>query len=309
MDCNCSRPFELVCEHTETTDESARRWMLGLEGPQEKIRVKWKVATTFLLAIASALTPAVACAQLDTLQTPSLTAGLNSGDDALPDAPQSASQQNSQSNPPAPAAQPAAAAPQENKQTKRILYIVPNFRAVTTGQKLPPQTVKEKFMTAALDSVDYSSLIFVGIQAGIGQASDSYPEFRQGAAGYGRYYWHTFADDTDENLWVEFLLPVALRQDSRYYTLGHGGLPKRFVYSFSRIFITRQDSGHETFNASEIFGAGTAAGISNLYYPSQERTFTKTYQRWITNLTIDGGTFVFKEFWPDLNNKFFHQTD
>ena len=52
------------------------------------------------------------------------------------------------------------------KQTKRILYIVPNFRAVSADQQLPPQTVKDKFTTAALDSVDYSSFIFVAIPAG-----------------------------------------------------------------------------------------------------------------------------------------------
>jgi hypothetical protein len=290
---------------------------LGLTDPQEKIRVKCKATTIFLIAVAFVLTHAVLLAQESTPQEAepfsSLDAGLNDTADTLPNAPGSAPQQGSGSGAPsagAPAsASAAAAAPQVNKQTRRILYIVPNFRAVTTDQKLPPQTVKEKFITATLDSVDYSSLIFVGIQAGIGQANNSFPEFHQGAAGYGRYYWHTFADDTDENLWVEFLLPVALRQDSRYYTLGRGGLPKRFAYSFSRIVITRADNGHETFNASEVFGSGAAAGISNLYYPSQERTFTKTYQRWITNLLIDGGTFVFKEFWPDINNKFFHQTD
>jgi hypothetical protein len=102
-------------------------------------------------------------------------------------------------------------------------------------------------------------------------------------------------------------LPAALHQDSRYCTRGRGGFPKRLAYSFSRIAITRTDSGNEVFNASEIFGAGTAAGMSSLYYPSPERTFTKTYQRWITSVAIDGGTFVFKEFWPDINRKFFHQ--
>ena len=149
--------------------------------------------------------------------------------------------------------------------------------------------------------------IFVAVQSGIAEARNANPEFRQGAAGYGRYYWHTYADYADENLWVEFLLPAALHQDSRYYTLGRGGFPKRLAYSFSRIAITRTDSGHEAFNASEIFGAGAAAGISGVYYPSTERTFTKTYQRLITSLAIDGGTFVFKEFWPDINKKFFHQ--
>jgi len=111
----------------------------------------------------------------------------------------------------------------------------------------------------------------------------------------------------NENLWVEFLLPAALHQDSRYYTLGHGGFAKRLAYSVSRVAITRTDSGRETFNASEIVGAGAAAGISSLYYPSQERTFSKTYQLWFTSIAIDAGSSLFKEFWPDINNKIFHQ--
>jgi hypothetical protein len=193
------------------------------------------------------------------------------------------------------------------KQTKRILYIVPNFRAVSADQQLPPQTVKDKFTTAALDSVDYSSFIFVAIQAGIAEARNSTPEFQQGWPGYGRYYWHTYADYVNENLWVEFLLPAALHQDSRYYTLGHGGFAKRLAYSVSRVAVTRTDSGHETFNASEIVGAGAAAGVSSLYYPSQERTFSKTYQLWFTSIAIDAGSSLFKEFWPDINNKIFHQ--
>jgi hypothetical protein len=230
--------------------------------------------------------------------------------DTLPDAPGIAGQQESQGNstPSGNKSDPTPAkVSQEGKQTKRILYIIPNFRSVSADQQLPPQTVKEKFTTGVLDSVDYSSFIFVAIQSGISQARNATPEFHQGAAGYGRYYWHTYADYVDENLWTESLLPTILHQDSRYYTLGRGGLSKRLTYSFSRVVITRTDSGHETFNASEIFGAGVASGISSAYYPSQERTFTKTYQLWLTNIAIDSGTYVFKEFWPDINNKFFHQ--
>jgi hypothetical protein len=171
---------------------------------------------------------------------------------------------------------------------------------------LPPQSVKEKFKDATDDSFDYSSFIFVGGLAGVGQASNSIPEYHQGAAGYARYYWHTFADQTDENYLVEFAFPVALHQDARYYTLGRGGVLKRTAYSLSRIMITRTDSGHETFNASEIIGAGAAAGISDFYYPEQERTWTKTGQRWLTNVSLDGATFVLREFWPDINSTLFH---
>jgi hypothetical protein len=192
-------------------------------------------------------------------------------------------------------------------QTKRILGIVPNFEAVSVNVKLPRQSAKEKFMDATDDSFDYSSLIFVGGLAGVGQASNSIPEFHQGAAGYARYYWHTFLDQTDENYLVEFAFPVALHQDGRYYTLGRGGVLKRTAYSFSRILITRTDSGNETFNASEIIGAGAASGISDFYYPGQERTWTKTGQRWLTNVSLDGATFVLREFWPDINNALFHK--
>ena len=197
----------------------------------------------------------------------------------------------------------------EGRQTKRILFMIPNFRAVSADQQLPPQSVKEKFKTATLDSVDYSSFIFVGGQAAVAQANSSYPEFGQGARGYGRYYWHTLADAINENYWVEFIVPSVLHQDTRYYTLGKGDFAKRLGYAFTRIVVTRTDEGQETFNFSEILGAGAFSGIANLYYPSQERTVTKTYQRWVTNLAIDGCTFAFKEVWPDINNAVFHQKD
>ncbi len=256
-----------------------------------------------------ALSPALAQQKAGML----LAAGAPLGEvAAIPDAPvPSAVNVGDQSSTPSTSSSSPAntADPDEGRQTKRILWIVPNFRAVSAGAKLPPQTVKEKFKTGALDSFDYSSFIFVGIQAGISQATDAYPAFRQGAAGYGRYYWHTFADQTDENLWVEGIVPMIFRQDTRYYTLGHGGFIKRGVYAVTRTVITRTDSGKETFNVSEIVGAGTAAGISSAYYPTQYRTWTKVGQRWLTNVVLDFGTFAAKEFWPDVNHAIFHQSE
>lgn len=197
---------------------------------------------------------------------------------------------------------------QEAYQTKRILGVIPNFRSVSADQKLPPQSNRDKLLTGVEDSFDYSSFIFAGAQAGVSDATRATPQFGRGATAYGRYYWHTLADQADENLWVESFLPIVTNEDSRYYTLGHGSLPKRALYSLSRAFVTRTDGGKTTFNASEIFGAGAAAGISGLYYPQDDRTFTKTYQRWVTSVSIDSATFLFKEFWPDINRSIFHQS-
>ena len=228
----------------------------------------------------------------------------------LPDAPGYTAQSQAPANA-TPADKVAGTVPPspEGRQTKRILGIVPNFRSVSVDEKLPPDSAKDKFKESSQDAFDYSDFIFVGMLAGVAQAQGSYPEFHSGAAGFARYYWHGLADQVDEDYQVEFVFPTLFRQDSRYYTLGRGGLLKRTGYAFTRVLITRTDAGNETFNSSEIIGAGAASGIADLYYPARERTWTKTGQRWLVNCSLDGATFIFKEFWPDLNNRFFHQKD
>jgi len=190
-------------------------------------------------------------------------------------------------------------------QTKRILGIIPNFRAVSADQKLPPQTVKDKFISTTEDSFDYSAVIVPAAIAGFNQARNATPEFGQGALGYGRYFWHAALDQTSENYFVGFIFPVITREDSRYYTLGHGGFWKRAGYAMSRAVITRNDRGGEEFNISEVVGAGAAAGLSNAYYPSRERSFGNTAQQWGLDVGIDAFTFALKEFWPDVNRKLF----
>jgi hypothetical protein len=196
---------------------------------------------------------------------------------------------------------------QTGKQPKRILWVVPNYRAVSVNAKLPPQTFKQKFWLATQDSFDYSNFIFVGMLSGVSMAEKSQPDFGQGAAGYGRYYWHIFVDTTDGNFMTEAIVPTLTREDPRYYTLGHGGFFKRTGYAITRLVITRTDGGGATFNLSEIVGNGAAAGIANTYYHNQANPWVKTYQRWGTQVGLDGIFNVFKEFWPDLNKAIFHQ--
>ncbi len=191
-------------------------------------------------------------------------------------------------------------------QTKRILGIVPNFRAVSTDEQLPPQSVKEKFVTATEDSFDYSSIFIPLVLTGYDMEIDATPEFHQGAPGFARYFWHNAVDQTSENYMVEFVIPSITREDTRYYTLGRGGFFKRTGYALSRTVVTRSDSGNNVFNASEIVGAGASAGFSSLYYPSRERSLTNTGTEWGLDVAIDAASFVFKEFWPDINHKLFH---
>jgi hypothetical protein len=235
---------------------------------------------------------------LRALSTPSISESATT----LPDAPQAEPAQN-----PTPSSQSAAtASPAVPQQTKRILWVIPNFRSVSADVKLPPTTTHQKFKIALQDSFDYSAFLEVGILAGIGQLQNSQPSFGDGAAGYGQYYWHGFVDNTDGNFMTEFIVPTLTREDPRYYTLGRGGIPHRTVYSVSRLFITRNNQGNPTPNFSEIVGNGAASSISSLYYPADQRGWTKIGQRWVLLVGIDGLSNLVKEFWPDVNAGLFH---
>jgi hypothetical protein len=253
--------------------------------------------TTFPLADQQPQTPASASQQASSPPqdppAPKTTSDANSsnGQNALPDTPKPKVQTQTEEEPP---------------QTKRILWIIPNFKSVTANTHLPPLSFKEKLWTATQDSFDYSGFIWAGIIAGFSMSQKSEPEFGQGASGYGVYYAHSFADNTIENYMVEALVPAVTKEDPRYYTLGHGGFFKRSAYSIGRLFITRTDSGHDTVNLSEIVGAGAAAGIGNAYYPQSNNQWVKTYQRWGSQIIQDGLGNIAKEFWPEVNRALFH---
>jgi hypothetical protein len=185
--------------------------------------------------------------------------------------------------------------------------LMPNFRSISAGAVVPPPSTREKFIISTQDNFDYTSLFFAGLIAGDSMITKSTPEFHQGAAGFARYYWHTVADQSIENYFVEFIIPTINHEDSRYYAMGRegGGFFKRAGYSISRLVVTKNDKGKPMFNYAEILGAGAAAPISSFYYPTKERTAPNILRNWGLDITYDGAALVFHEFWPDISNAVF----
>jgi hypothetical protein len=195
----------------------------------------------------------------------------------------------------------------EGKQTKRMFGVVPNFAAVSADTELPALTVRRKFKLATQDSVDYSSFIWAGMLAGQSMALKSYPEFHNGIAGYGRYYWRAFADQASGSFFTEALVPAITHEDPRYYTLGHGGFFHRAGYALSRVVVTKTDSGGSGFNYAEIVGNGMEAGLANFYYPPEERGLRNTAVNWAAQLEAASLNNIIREFWPDIRQKFLRQ--
>ena len=184
---------------------------------------------------------------------------------------------------------------------------MPNYRAVSAGVIPPPPTPKQAFKVATLNSFDYSSVIFVGITSLIAEGENAHSQLGKGAAGYGRYYWRGFLDKTDGNYLVIFALPTIFHQDERYYAKGEGNILKRGVYASTRILITPDYHGHNSFNLSEVLGRGIAQGISASYYPSKDRTIGALAVKYGFAMGRDALTNTFREFWPDIATHVLHR--
>jgi hypothetical protein len=225
--------------------------------------------------------------------------------------PDAATQSKPQTAVPAPSPDPTPAGQKtdnsEGKQTKRMFWVIPNFAAVSANTKLPPLTVKGKFVLATQDSVDYSSFVWAGMLAGQSMALRSYPELHNGVAGYSRYYWRAFADQASGSFFTEAIVPAVTHEDPRYFTLGHGGFLHRTEYALSRVVLTKTDSGGTSFNFSEIVGNGMEAGLSNFYYPPEERSLRNTAVNWAAQLEAASLNNLIREFWPDIRHKLLRQ--
>jgi hypothetical protein len=192
-------------------------------------------------------------------------------------------------------------------QPKRILGIMPNYRAVSAGEIPPPPTPREAFMVATRNSFDYSAFVFVGVTSLLAEGTDAHTQLGKGVGGYWAYYWRGYLDKTDGNYWVDWAMPTAFHQDERYYAKGEGGIFKRSVYAATRVLITPNYHGKNSFNASEVLGRGISQAISLTYYPSQTRTVGGFTEKYAYAIGRDALTNVFREVWPDINQRLFHR--
>ena len=193
---------------------------------------------------------------------------------------------------------PAPAAKQ--KENDRIFFALPNYLTVEKSASLPPLSTGEKFKTVAEGCFDPVEVAFMGIEAGIGQADNTNPTYRQGFIGYSKRFGTAYADAIIGNFGTGAIFPALLRQDPRYYQLGKGNVLHRIVYAAGRIIIARSDtSGKFEFNFSEFLGNGLAAGAANIYHPGPH-TLASNADVLGTQVLLDLAGYELKEFWPDL---------
>ena len=189
--------------------------------------------------------------------------------------------------------------------SERVFGVVRTF-GITNDRNAPPLTPRGKFRIFRQNVTDPFTFVGTALQAGIGQATNDFPAYGQGLAGYAKRYGASIADFTGGEFMSTFVFPTILRQDPRYFREGEGSSKgRRLGHALASAFVTRNDSGRTTFNWSNSMGRVAAGGISTLYYPAENRSVGLVFSRAGIGMVFGTAGAVFSEFGPDMERKIF----
>jgi hypothetical protein len=201
------------------------------------------------------------------------------------------------------------AGPATAQTGERILGVIPNYQTVNDSTlPVAPLTRRQKWSLAVRETMDPFNVANAVVGSGFSQMGNQTPKYGEGAPAFAKRFGAAWADLATQNFFSAGVLATVLHQDPRYYRRGpRSSVMKRVVYSVSRLAVTRQDSGRNTFNASGMLGMVMGIAASNAYYPSQSIRGEVMAARLSTSLT--GGVIgnLMSEFWPDIQKKFFHK--
>jgi hypothetical protein len=138
------------------------------------------------------------------------------------------------------------------------------------------------------------------------QAQNHFFEYGQGAEGYAKRFGADYADTVTGIFIGGAILPSLLKQDPRYFYKGTGSAESRALYAISMSVIAKGDNGRWQPGYSNILGALAAGGISNIYYPADDRNGAElTFVNAAIGIASNAATnllqeFVIRKFTPKL---------
>lgn len=193
----------------------------------------------------------------------------------------------------------------KEQEKQRVLGVVPNFY-VTYVSDAAPLNSRQKFELAWKTTIDPVSFVITGAVAGIQQADNYFSGYGQGAQGYGKRFGAGYADLVTSTFIGGAILPSILKQDPRYFYKGTGGTRARILYAIANAVICKGDNKRWQPNYSAIMGSLAAGGISNLYYPAQNRNgLALTFENTLIGIGESAGANILEEFViPKLTPKF-----
>ena len=132
----------------------------------------------------------------------------------------------------------------------------------------PTQTTKIR--NYAFDAFGPLPIGVAAVEAGIDQEDNSPPEWKQGAAGYGRRFGSDFAIEGVSTT-TRYALSEAFREDALYYRCECKGIFPRLGHAvISTLMARRGEDGHRVFSLPALIApyAGSTTAVYG-WYPSR----------------------------------------
>jgi len=154
-----------------------------------------------------------------------------------------------------------------------------------------------------MDSIDPASFLDAGFNAGLAQAQDDDHSFGQGAAGYGKRFGASFADQASSKFFTEFAYPAIFSEDR-----GIIGWGTAAAASVSCMRLNMHSWRTATMaNACSFFrvaGDNERRRIGQHLSSGHDRGFGPAAQAVGYSVIQDVGFDVLREFWPEISRKF-----
>jgi hypothetical protein len=132
-----------------------------------------------------------------------------------------------------------------------------------------------------------------------------WPQYGRGFGGFEKRYFAITTGHISNNFFGTYLFPTLLHQSPHSPRLGEGSSPwRRLGYALTRLVVTRNDDGNQTFNTSLLFSTVAVNSVENLYFPRDRRGFSATTGRIEGSLIGTAQGNLSREFLPDIEHFF-----
>ena len=185
----------------------------------------------------------------------------------------------------------------KEQEKQRAFGIVPFF-FVSYVAHPAPLDAKQKFALSLKAATDPVPFVGAALAAGVEQANNTYPGYRQGAQGFAKRYGAAYADGFIGTMLGGALFPSLFHQDPRFFYKADGTTRERALYAASTAFIRKSDRGKWQPNYSGILGNFASGAISNIYYPSTDRGVGTTFRTAGTGIGFGVIAGLLQEFIP-----------
>src|SRR5262249_28345139 len=192
--------------------------------------------------------------------------------------------------------------PHGEQQSGRVVGVIPAFNS-EDDVNAPALNSGQKFHLFSRTVLDTYNLVMPEINAVILKANGSSSGYGSGFGGFAKRYGSSLADSVSGNFFRLYAFPSLLHEDPRYFRAGQGSIAARSGHVLMATVWTRTDEKTFRFNWSKLLGACASSGLSNAYYPAENRGTKLTLSRIGLSYLGEGGMNGLKEFWPEIKRK------